>query len=207
MNGIRKTLFKLMKRLSLYLFLIFFTLQTPSLADDIRDFQIEEISIGDSLLDYMTEDEIKQNTLPYFPDQRKYYIVGMFNNLKIFERVEIYLKSKDKKYEIRSMTGMFMINNLKNCLTKKKKIIKDIDYLFSGLLKLSDIKSHEADESGKSKQHIDQYNFESDNPSNHIRVECVKWSNKIKQEKGFQDTLNIVAMTKEIWNWVDSGYR
>ena len=47
-----------MKRLSLYLFLILFTLQTPSQADDIRDFQIEGMSIGDSLLDYFSEEEI-----------------------------------------------------------------------------------------------------------------------------------------------------
>ena len=52
---------KLMKRLSLYLFLILFTLQTPSWADDIRDFQIEGMSIGDSLLDYFSEKEIKKN--------------------------------------------------------------------------------------------------------------------------------------------------
>jgi hypothetical protein len=50
---------KLMKRLSLYLFLILFTLPTPSQANDIRDFQIEGMSIGDSLLDYFTEKEIK----------------------------------------------------------------------------------------------------------------------------------------------------
>ena len=49
-----------MKRLSLYLFLILFTLQTPSQADDIRDFQIEGMSIGDSLLDYFSEGEIKK---------------------------------------------------------------------------------------------------------------------------------------------------
>ena len=48
-----------MKRLSLYLFLIFFTLPTPSWTDDIRDFQIEGISIGDSALDYFSESEIK----------------------------------------------------------------------------------------------------------------------------------------------------
>ena len=35
-----------MKRLSLYLFLILFTFQTPSQADDIRDFQIEGMSVG-----------------------------------------------------------------------------------------------------------------------------------------------------------------
>ena len=47
-----------MKKLSLYLFLLLFTLQTPSQADDIRDFQIEGISVGDSLLDYFSEEEI-----------------------------------------------------------------------------------------------------------------------------------------------------
>ena len=131
----------------------------------------------------------------------------MTNNLKSFEQVEIYLKSKDKKYEIRSMAGMLMINNLKNCLKKKKKIIKDIDHLFSELIKFSSSKSHDADESGKSKQYIDQYNFEATTLSNHVRVECVIWTNKIKQEKGFEDTLNVVAMTNEVWNWVASGYR
>ena len=45
---------KLMKRLSLYLFLILFALPTPSQADDIRDFQIEGMSVGDSLLDFIT---------------------------------------------------------------------------------------------------------------------------------------------------------
>ena len=85
----------------------------------------------------------------------------------------------------------------------QKKIVKDIDHLFSELIKFSSSKSHEADESGKSKQYIDQYNFDY---LNHIRVECVKWSNKIKQEKGYKDTLNVIAMTTEIWNWIASGY-
>ena len=47
-----------MKRLSLYIFVILFTLQTSSWADDIRDFEIEGMSIGDSLLDFVNEDKI-----------------------------------------------------------------------------------------------------------------------------------------------------
>jgi len=49
---------KLLGILVLGLFLI-----TPSQADDIRDFQIEGMSIGDSLLDYFSEEEIKKNAL------------------------------------------------------------------------------------------------------------------------------------------------
>ena len=47
-----------MKKLLVLLLSLFF-LSSPSVfADDISDFQIEGISIGDSLLDYMTEEEI-----------------------------------------------------------------------------------------------------------------------------------------------------
>ena len=59
-----------MKRLLTILILIF-TLQTPSQADDIRDFQIEGISIGDSLLDLFSEKKIKNN-LEFFYDNNKF---------------------------------------------------------------------------------------------------------------------------------------
>ena len=46
-----------MKRLLLILILTL-SFQSMTKADDIRDFEIEGISIGDSLLDYFTEEEI-----------------------------------------------------------------------------------------------------------------------------------------------------
>ena len=49
-----------MKKLSTYLFLILFSFSAPSYADDIRDFQIEGMSTGDSALNYFTEDELNE---------------------------------------------------------------------------------------------------------------------------------------------------
>ena len=46
---------KLLGIVVLGLFLI-----TPSQADDISDFEIEGMSIGDSLLDYFSESKIKK---------------------------------------------------------------------------------------------------------------------------------------------------
>ena len=72
-----------MKKLLILLFSLFFLISSPSIfADDISDFQIEGISIGDSLLDYMTEDEIMSNKLNYLAGERQYYVVGP-GNLKI----------------------------------------------------------------------------------------------------------------------------
>ena len=47
-----------MKKLLILLFSLFFLYSPSVLADDISDFSIGGISLGDSLLDYMSEDEI-----------------------------------------------------------------------------------------------------------------------------------------------------
>jgi hypothetical protein len=67
-----------MKKLLVLLFSLLF-LSSPSVfADDISDFQIEGISIGDSLLDYMTEEEILEaiestkNEYFYLKEPNKY---------------------------------------------------------------------------------------------------------------------------------------
>ena len=63
-----------MKRLLLILIL---TLNFHSLtcAEDVRDFQIEGMSIGDSLLDFFSKQEIRQNLmLDYYKNFPKNYI-------------------------------------------------------------------------------------------------------------------------------------
>ena len=47
-----------MKRFILIIILIF-SLQSWTKADDIRDFEIEGMSIGDNLLNYFTEERMK----------------------------------------------------------------------------------------------------------------------------------------------------
>ena len=48
-----------MKKLLGILVLGLLFISVPSYADDIRDFQIEGMSIGDSALDYFTKDEME----------------------------------------------------------------------------------------------------------------------------------------------------
>ena len=181
------------------------TFQTPSQADDIRDFQIEGMSVGDSLLDYMTEDEIN-NPKRNYAKNKKYYVVGKINSLKIYEIVDIYLKSGDKSYEIKTLGGMILANK-SECLPKKKKIEKELDAMFSNIKKISyNDTSHSFDKTGKSKQSQAGYLFENDIEKDHIRVECTFWSKKIKKKHKFNDTLNVVVMTTEIQNWILDGY-
>ena len=132
-----------MKKLSTYLFLILFSFSAPSFADDISEFQIEGISIGDSLLDYMSEEEIKENVGFVYKDKK--FTVSTYNkSSEIYDEVGIEYKSKDKTYKIYGVQGMIGFpNDIEGCHKKQDKIVKEISSMFNetkkedwGILKL-----------------------------------------------------------------------
>ena len=192
-----------MNRLLLILILIF-NFQSWTKADDIKDFEIEGMSINKSALYFMTVDEIVNNTLPYFETKRKYYISSFVGDLKLYDQVEIYLKSNDDKYYIKTIIAAIFIDELDECLKQKKKIVNDLDKIFLDIKKISGSKKHEADPTGHSKHYIDQYNL---GYPNHIRVECTQFSKEMINAGLAQNSLNVVVMTKEINDWVTGGYK
>ena len=120
-----------MKKLSTYLFLILFSFSAPSFADDIRDFQIEGISVGDSLLDYMSEEEIKENLGYVYPDKK--FTISIYNkSSEIYDSVGITYKSKDKTYTIHGVIGLIDYpNNIESCYEKQDEIEKEISFIFN----------------------------------------------------------------------------
>ena len=81
------------------------SLQSLAKADDISEFEIEGMSIGDSLLDFMTINEINSSKLNYVSDNKKYYAVGYYKNLNTYDGVDIYLKKDDTKYIIEQLVA------------------------------------------------------------------------------------------------------
>ena len=92
-------------------FLIIFILifQTPSLTDDIRDFQIEGMSIGDSLLDFLDKSEIQKT---YFKATNSKKFVSSYNvgNSKIYDGIQFHYKSLDKKFILHGISGIIEFN-------------------------------------------------------------------------------------------------
>ena len=125
----------LMKKLSTYLFLIFFGFSAPSFADDISDFKIAGMSIGDSLLDYMSEEEIKENAINVYEDNK--FIVSVYNkSYEIYDDVAIEYKSNDKKYKIHGLQGMiYFRNNIESCYKKQDEVEKEISLMFEEIKK------------------------------------------------------------------------
>ena len=66
---------------------LIFSVQNISKADDIRDFEIEGMSIGDSLLDFYSKKKINESlTYNYSSDK---YLTAEFLNSKNLKKYEI----------------------------------------------------------------------------------------------------------------------
>ena len=72
----------IVKRLLLILILTL-SFQTWTKADDIKDFEVEGISIGDSLLGHMSKREIKENYIDY-GGVKKFYATNYNKDLSKF---------------------------------------------------------------------------------------------------------------------------
>ena len=193
-----------MKRLSLYLFLILFTLQTPSWADDIRDFQIEGISIGDSALDYFTNKDIKKAIKEriIYPNSQKFSMLTFYlhKNLKIYDSVQINHLTNDKELIIYSIAGInYFENSINECKKEKKIIVNELSEIFKNSEKINKKKKHEYDKSGKSFIHQTLFDLIS---GDQIRVECYDWSKKMTKKHGLDDQLIVSISHKDFSNFL-----
>ena len=114
-----------MKKLLILLFSLFF-LSSPSVfADDISDFQIEGVSVGDSLLDYMSKDEIKkaEQNSSYMKD-KKYIVIFSPIVSETYDKIQITYQPEDSNYLIHVIDGKINFeDNIKGCKKKMKENI------------------------------------------------------------------------------------
>ena len=123
--------------------------QSWTKVDDISEFEIEGMSIGDSLLDYFSEEEINNGIrkLHIYNDD-SFYDVEIYNlDLSAeFVNLSFSLKKNDKLYKIYQMTGFkFYKDNVKECFDKVDEMAENISK------ELKDLEAQEHAEEDKEK--------------------------------------------------------
>jgi len=83
-----------------------FFLNTSAHTDDIKDFQIENISIGDSALDYFTESQIENGELDWFNYSYKEYSTSLVSGKGIYDWFKISYNSHDDDFIIEGLVGI-----------------------------------------------------------------------------------------------------
>ena len=132
----------LMKKWYLFVCLIiFFGCDRPPL---IKDYKIEKIGVGDSLLNIISKEEIKkQISNPeknyYMLDPpNKFVPIMKKNNLDTYYELEIFVEPNDNKYIAKSIHGRMSNLNLNSCLDKKSKIVLEFSDMFKNAKKEED---------------------------------------------------------------------
>ena len=175
-------------------------------ADKINDFEIERLSIGSSLLNFMSEKDIKKNIRNYVPTSSGYYVVG-YDNTDNYDTLDIYLKRNDKNYIIKSVIG-FVFLDFDSCKIKMDKVSSEINQIFQDVRKVDNgLVDHSYDKTGNSKEYQIAYLLKDVNEDDHIRLQCTDWSKKLTKEKNWTDSFNVGAYSKEILDWFIGGYK
>lgn len=171
-------LISIMKIFIITLILIF-NIQSWTKADDIKDYEIEGISIGQSVLKYFSLNEIEQNKWDYF--KNKEFTPLQFDNpsfANVYDAIDIQYKTNDKDYKIEGLSGIILYKDkkkIKDCYKKMDGIIIDVRSIFSNLdeTEKKTFVHKGIDDGGKSKVTSIYFEFENGDA---IGIACYNYS-------------------------------
>ena len=191
-------------RIFLSILIVIISLQSFTKADDIRDFEIEGMSVGDSALKFFSTDHINKNSYTYPGDDKFKRIQS--DNLPFFElydAVDFTVKKNDQKFKIYSLNGILLFKHelISECYEKMHLIEKDMDSMFSNLKKWPKRSyKHRNDKSQKSIVTDIEYEFKN---GDMIRLVCYDYS----EEYSSTDHLAVNISSNEYKQWlIDEAY-
>ena len=185
------------------LFLIF-SFQSLTKADDISDFEIAGMSIGDSLLDYMSEKEIKEGiertrdmyqfTTDEFEEVYKY------DGLQTYFYVSFFVKPDDKNFIIYGINGGFPHEkDINSCYKKMSEISKEFSATYKNAKKNEDTFNNPGDPTGRSKMKQVNFIFKS---GDKIKIVCTDFEENFRIKNNLIDGLDIIIQSKEVTDWL-----
>jgi len=196
-----------MKKTLIILVLLF---SSSVVADDISDFEIEGVSLGDNILDHFSKNQLEQFYMSYgklHTGIEVYSDVDInhprYFKLQTYDGIQVHYDDKSKK-----IIGIFGAINfpddISGCLKKLNEIKPKIESATRStiLRKEDDInRKHWDDPSGKSYTTGVNYYFKNDHQ---IQLDCYDWSEEMKP---WIDHLRMGIYFKEYLDLIDSEFK
>ena len=194
-----------MKKKFITILLLIFSFQSLIKAEDIRDFEIEGISIGDSLLLYENKANIeKDKDQDYKSKKYSSFYLNNSENLKVYDGIQVSFLTDDKNYIIENIAGITYLDDFDECLRMKDEISIEISSIFSSAI-VNDVgtsKWLEFDETGNTITSQIFFSLDSDSYTDYVEIGCYDWSEKITNEKGWFDNLKVTVNSKKFDKWI-----
>ena len=190
-----------MQRLLLILILTL-SFQSWTKADDIKDFQIEEMGIGDSIIDFVNRDEINDKMITNYPGSKKFS--RFYKKFYQYAHVQFHFKTEDKNFIIQGIEGVnYFKNNLANCLKEQKIVIKDIKESLTDSKMIDMGQQTHKEKDGSIRSHTYNSYIEFDN--GFLDITCTDWSKSYESKnETITDSLKVSFITKELDSWLQN---
>lgn len=180
-------------------------------SEELKKFKIEGFGLGENLIDFMSENQIKSFYKPEYSelakDKKYVFIEFSEKKFKIYDNITVavsndfdiskYLPKDKKKFQIISIDGGEFLD-IEVCLKKKLSIEKEFDSGFKFKSKEKKIEPHPGDKSDKSLVHLTDYTFQN---GDRLSLSCYDWSEDITSLKGWRDHLSVSLMSKLYIDW------
>lgn len=184
-------------RIFILFIIIFFNAQSFVKADEISEFEIEGISIGDSLLNFTTVNYIKNNFGKWYDDE--YHQLILNDNFLHYEDVIVSFKPTDKNFTIVSVSGSINYgSNINECYLEQKKVDTIFLEIFPNADRRVDIleKGSYGLENGDTNSKQIVYDFSGGTAV----IDCLDWDQKFKPK--YMDRILISIDNEEFRRWL-----
>ena len=199
---------EIMNKLALYVLLVLMWCNV-GFAADISDFEIDGISVGDSALKYLDEEEIKKEIkesiymYDYLKEPEKFGHIAIRNGLKKYSFITLVVSINDE-YIIEDISGNIASTitsnkELDNCLKEMQEIEKEFSQIFNKYEKFENISDHPIDPTGGSKVHYIEYQFENGDSA---QIQCFDFEEKLRIENNWADGLSVVVRKNKVSKWL-----
>ena len=191
-------------KLYLVILTLIFGIQSLVKADDIRDFDIDGISIGENFSKYIGKNILEEKFKSFYPGSKEYYLVEFSKNdlnfLDYYSYIGVHFKKDDNNFEVYSIKGMIDFDNdLNTCLGQKKTIVNSIKET------LKNPKEEKYENSydnvyGSSKAYISDFKISN----GYIRIWCTDWDKTHQKSQDWVDTINVDLSSQIFLDWLNT---
>ena len=168
-------------RIFLIILFILFYFQFQTKADDVSEFELDGLSIGESALNHFSEKEILEARDESYED-KEFITKTLFpKGSSSYEMYQITYKGLDKKKELHGINGVIPFsNNINKC----KKLMKEISSELSALFPFTEKKDWGKYDFSEGHYFPITFTFED---NSRVMVACYDWN----KESGVIDSLKL----------------
>ncbi len=178
-------------RIFITVLVLIFSLQSLSKADDIYDFEIDGLSIGESILDHFNKEGIEREKAQYYKSN-KFGSISFSSIDEQYDGIQVSWKTSDKNYKIVGISGEVHQTDINDCYKKMDKVSKELAEIF----KIKPDKKYSNPQPYGLYTYISFY-FDSGNEAS---VSCYDYEDKFEYKDNFRISLD----TKEFRDWIDN---